>query len=436
MLAKHSSTYTNAPYWLADPGLTPAISPFKRFDLPSSVDVAIVGGGYTGLSAAITLIRAGMKVAVFEAGELGSGASTRTGGMLGPSFSKLGVNGMERQYGRDQVHATIKESLVAFDWLVNFIREENIACDLSICGRFRGASHPDHYAGLVEQAEELAKIVDFPAIEVRRENQHDEVGSDAYYGGLIYPTDGAVHPAKLFRGLCQIANREGAMLFEHCPVQNVEKQNGKFDVSFAGGKVTADHVIIATNGYTNGPFGKFRRRLIPIRSAMIATEQLPAEIIHSVSPKLRCHGGTERLVAYYRPSPDGTRILFGGRAFGQGDQPKQYVPYLKGFMTRLFPQLAPAKIDYAWSGMIAYTFDHVPHIGILDGMHYAMGYCGSGVGRSNYFGRKIAQKVLGLAEGNTTFDNYPFKSRPFYTGTPWFLPAIMKWHEFADRRGW
>lgn len=436
MLAKHSSNYTNAPYWLADKTVAAPVTSFNRAELPAKVDVVIVGGGFTGLSAAITLVRAGRSVALFEAGDLGSGASTRTGGMLGPSFGKLGVNGLERQYGRDQVHATIRESLVAFDWLVNFIRDEQIDCDLSICGRFRGASHPDHYAGLVEQAEELAKIVDFPAIEVSRENQREEAGTDAYYGGIVYPTDGVVHPAKLLRGLCQIARREGAMLVENCPVHGVEKHNNRFEVGFSGGKIAAEHVIIATNGYTGGPFGKFKRRIIPIRSAMIATEELSEDMIKSVSPKLRCHGGTERLVAYYRPSPDGRRILFGGRAFGRGDQPGRYAPYLYDFMTRLFPQLASAKIDYAWSGMIAYTFDHVPHIGVMDGMHYAMGYCGSGVGRSNYFGRKIAQRVLGLDEGKTAFDDFPFKTRPFYTGKPWFLPAIMKWHEFADRQGW
>ncbi|WP_349597522.1 FAD-binding oxidoreductase [Thalassospira sp. NFXS8] len=435
MLAKHSSNYTHAPYWLEDTSIKAAPATFQHQDLPASVDVVIVGGGFTGLSAAITLIRAGLKVALFEAGHLGSGASTRTGGMLGPSFSKLGVNGLERHYGRDQVHASIKESLVAFDWLVKFIRDEQIDCDLQICGRFRGASHPSHYAGLVEQANELAKIVDFPAIEVSRNEQMQEVGSNRYYGGLVYPTDGAVQPAKLFRGLCQIAQKDGAMLVEQTPVRHVEKQNGKFTVRFDNGEIKAGHVIIATNGYTGGAFSQFKRRLIPIRSAIIATEELPEAVIRSVSPKLRCHGSTERLSAYYRPSPDGKRILFGGRAFGRGDRPDLYSHYLRNFMVRLFPQLQTAKIDYAWSGLVAYTFDHVPHIGELDGLHYAMGYCGSGVGRSNYFGRKIAQKVMGLAEGRTTFEDYPFKGRPFYYGNPWFLPAIMKWHELADRMG-
>ena len=435
MLAKHSSNYIHAPYWHA--AITPEKSEtsLNRRDLPDRADTVIVGGGYTGISAAITLARAGQKVMVLEAGAFGNGASSRNGGMLGPSFSKLGQNGLERQYGREQVHATIRESLSAFNWLVDFIRTEQIDCDLQICGRFRGASHPGHYAGLIEQASEIAKIVDFPAIEISRARQDEEVGSNAYYGGVVYPTDGAVHPAKLFHGLCAIAKRDGALLCDHSPVRHVIKNNSQFIVSIDDKKITADHVIIATNGYTGGPFGKFKRRLIPIRSAMIATEELPESVIRSVSPKLRCHGSTERLSVYYRPSPDGKRILFGGRSLGYGDCPQIYHKYLQNFMTRLFPQLSNAKLDYVWSGKIAYTFDHVPHIGVMDGMHYAMGYCGSGVGRANYFGRKIAQKVLDQAEGYTIFEEFPFKTRPFYTGHPWFLPAIMKWHSLADRLG-
>ncbi|MCC9620066.1 FAD-binding oxidoreductase [Thalassospira sp. MA62] len=435
MLAKHSSNYTHMPYWQADLSPLPPETATDLNDLPNHVDTVIVGGGYTGISAAITLTRAGQRVLVLEAGMFGYGASGRNGGMLGPSFSKLGENGLERQYGREQVHTTIRESLAAFNWLVDFIRTEKIDCDLQLCGRFRGASHPKHYAGLIEQANEIAKIVDFPAIEISRAQQAEEVGSDAYYGGVVYPSDGALNPAKLFHGLFDIAKREGALLKAHTLVRQINKENGQFHIQTDGQKFTSDHVIIATNGYTGGQFGKFKRRVIPIRSAMIATEQLPEEVIRSVSPKLRCHGSTERVSVYYRPSPDGTRILFGGRAFGHGDCPKLYHRYLQGFMTRLFPQLSPIKLDYAWSGKIAYTFDHVPHIGTMDGMHYAIGYCGSGVGRANYFGRKIAQKVLSQAEGYTVFEEFPFQTRPLYTGRPWFLPAIMTWHTMADRLG-
>jgi len=436
MKSNQQPTYTNVPYWLADQSFNLAGLTGTDKSMPNRADVVVVGGGFTGMSAAITLARAGRQVVLLEAAKFGSGASSRNGGMLGPSFSKLGVEGLERHYGKEQVYETIRESLFGFQWLVDFIRQENIDCDLQMCGRFRGASHPSHYAGLVAQAEALEKVVDFPAIEVSRQDQLAEVGSYAYHGGLIYPTDGTLQPAKLFLGLLEIAKREGVILLDYTPVEQIERQGKVFDVRYQGGRLSADDVIIATNGYTGEQFGKFRRRVIPIRSAMIATEELPEEVIRSVSPKLRCHSGTERLVAYYRPSPDGKRILFGGRGQGRGDRPEIYSRYLQDFMRRLFPQLASARIDYAWSGYVAYTFDHVPHIGVMDGLHYAMGYCGSGVGRSNYFGRKVAQKVLNLTDGKTAFDNFPFKTRPLYTGHPWFLPMIMKWHDFADRKGW
>ena len=435
-MAKTQPSYANLPYWLADKSLALPMCEKINETYSNQYDVAIVGAGFTGLSAAITLARAGRKVVMFEAGELGQGASCRNGGMLGPSFSKLGVDGLEKQYGIDQVYATIRESLHAFHWLVDFIKDEKIDCDLDMCGRFRGASHPSHYAGLVEQAEAISRLVDFPAIEVPPSQQHEETGSNAYYGGIVYPTDASLNPAKLFKGLLNIAIKEGVSIHQQSPVKKIEKDAGHFTVFGADQAYRAKDVIIATNGYTQGQFGKFKRRIIPIRSAMIATEALPESVIRSVSPKLRCHGGTERVVAYYRPSPDGRRILFGGRASGWGDQPKLYSKYLQDFMLRLFPHLADVRIDYAWSGLVAYTFDHVPHIGTMDGMHYAMGYCGSGVGRSNYFGRKVAQKVLNLTDGKTSFDDFPFNSRPLYTGTPWFLPAIMKWHSFADRQGW
>jgi len=435
-MANKQPSYKILPYWLADKTLDLSLNESMKDSKEKQYDVAIVGAGFTGLSAAITLLRAGRKVIIFEAGELGQGASCRNGGMLGPSFSKLGVDGLEKQYGIEQVYATIRESLHAFNWLVDFIKAENIECDLDVCGRFRGASHPSHYAGLIEQADAISRLVDFPAIEVTPQQQQDEVGSNAYYGGIVFPTDATLNPAKLYQGLLTLAIKEGACILDHCKVNKIEKQSSLFSVFTEQQTYLADDVIIATNGYTQGQFAKFKRRIVPIRSAMIATQELPLELVRSVSPKLRCHGGTERVVAYYRPSPDGKRILFGGRASGWGDQPRLYTKYLRAFMLRLFPQLSKIEIEYAWSGLVAYTFDHVPHIGEMDGMHYAMGYCGSGVGRSNYFGQKIAQKVLNLSDGKTSFDDFPFNSRPLYTGTPWFLPAIMKWHSYADKKGW
>ena len=153
-------------------------------------------------------------------------------------------------------------------------------------------------------------------------------------------------------------------------------------------------------------------------------------------PRKRLYGDSRRLVAYYRPSPDGTRILFGGRASSLRDNPRANARQLKQSMTQIYPELSPVGISHVWSGLVAYTFDHVPHLGQIDGAFYAMGYCGSGVARSSYFGRKLGFKILGSSEAETSFDDLNFETHPLYFGNPWFMPLVLGWHRFADRLGW
>ena len=126
-------------------------------------------------------------------------------------------------------------------------------------------------------------------------------------------------------------------------------------------------------------------------------------------------------------------MVFGGRKFDQADRPNRYAPDLKRLMTRIFPQLNDSAITHTWSGTVAYTFDHTPHLGTHDGLHYAMGYCGSGVGRSTYFGHKAALKILGSKDGKTELDGLEFPTRRLYTGKPWFMPTIVRWHSMMDR---
>lgn len=428
--------YSNTPYWLSDERIKLKSYTSHESEIPTHCDVAIVGGGLTGMSAALTLARAGRKVCVFEATELGQGASCRNGGLLGPSFNKLGLDGLTKQYGTERSIEVVKESLSGLEWLVDFIKREKIDCELDMCGRFRGISHPRHLKYLKDQISELNDVVNFPATLVSKEQQREEIGSDYYHGGIIYPLDGSLQPALFFQGIMEKATEAGAQVFENARVLNIEKKSSKFEVSFKNKKVIADQVIIATNGYSGSEFSKFRRRVIPIRSSIIATEELPKEVMSELFPKIRSHGGTERIVSYFRMSPDHKRILFGSRAFGKGDRPDLYSKFLHDFLVNIFPQLKQTKIDYAWSGFVAYTFDHIPHIGVMDGLHYAMGYCGSGVVRATYFGNKIALKLLADTDGQTAFDDLPFKSRFLYTGQPWFLPAIIRWHALLDRKGW
>jgi len=419
------------PYWWEEAPRreeTPA-------ELPVQVDVLIVGGGFSGLCAARVLAKAGKSVLVCEAQYIGYGASTRNGGMLGPSFHKLGVAGLKAHYGEDRCYAILRESIGFIDFVGELTKTENIACDFHRSGRFRGALRPAHYEKMAQELELLQTAVGVEGEMITRNRVGEEIGTDHFYGGLVYHLDGGLHPAKYHDGLVNVVRAAGAMVAPGTRVTGLHCSTGCFRVTTSRGSVVAGQVAICTNGYTGDITPWLKRRLLPIRSAMIATEPLAPERIQQLMPTRRMYGDSRRLVAYYRTSPDGQRILFGGRAAGPGDQPAANSRHLRRSMLEIFPQLCDTRITHVWSGLVAYTFDHAPHIGQRDGLSYAMGYCGSGVARSSYFGDKLGHKILGDGEGATAFDDLPFATRPLYSGHPWFMPAIIYWHRMLDQLG-
>ncbi len=324
--------------------------------------------------------------------------------------------------------------MAGYDWLLSFIEDEAIDCDLSRCGRFRGALQPSHFKPLAEQAESFAQKLDYPVSIIDKSQQHTEVGSELYHGGVVYQKDASLNPAKLLKGLIERCQAAGVTLVDQAEVTHIKDNSAGFRLTINSYSLQASTLLIATNGYTTSVTQELKRRVLPIRSSMIATEPLPEALINSISPRKRTHGGTDRLVFYYRTSPDGQRLLFGGRALSYHDKPQEYYSFLKQNMHSLFPQLEQAKIANAWSGLVAYSFDHIPHLGKQNGMYYAMGYCGSGVARANYLGHKIALQMIGK-NGDTGFDHFDFPSKALYFGNPWFMPAILRWHSFADKWG-
>ncbi len=420
------------PYWWDAAPRVDADPP----TLPRDVDVLVVGAGFSGINAARVLSRAGRSVLVCEAGFLGSGASTRNGGMLGPSFHSLGVKGLKAHYGDATALALLHESLGFIGYIEHLISTEGIDCEFRRSGRFKGASRPKHYERMAREIEALVRETGAEADVVPRSQQKNEIGSDRFYGGVRYLTDGGLHPGKFHDGLVRVAQASGAQVAAHTTVIEVTQQTTGFVVHTNRGIVRAGQVAICTNGYTGKQFAWFRRRLLPIRSAMIATEPLSAERMNELMPTQRMYGDSRRVMAYYRPSPDGRRILFGGRASGPGDRPMANARDLRKMLLDVFPTLAGTHVTHSWSGLVAYAFDHVPHLGQANGLWYAMGYCGSGVARASYFGSKLAHKMLGQADhGRTAFDGLDFATRPLYTGNPWFMPAIVRWHRLIDDLG-
>ncbi|NQU56670.1 MAG: FAD-binding oxidoreductase, partial [Rhodospirillales bacterium] len=424
------------PYWWEEAPRQPSAA----FELPDCVDVAVIGAGFTGLCAALVVARGGASVALFEAGEMGAGASTLNGGMVGPSFHKLGIAGLKAKFGEGRANAILRESIGFVDYLEKFIDAEGIDADFKRTGRFRGALRPAHYDAMARELEILQETIGVEGTLVSKADQHQETGSPRFHGGIVLDRDGGLHPAKYHDGLVRRVSEADVIIATKTAITGIEKTASGFTLDYGRGKIRAGQIAVCTNGYTGPVTQDLRRRVIPLRSSMIATAPLQPELMKHLMPKARVYGDSRRVVAYYRPSPDGTRILFGGRAASLKDTPMANVRTLRSFMEKVYPQLTDVVIDHVWSGLVAYTFDHAPHIGQFgggkqDGMFYAMGYCGSGVARSTYFGNKLGLKILGKADGETAFDDLAFESRPLYGGYPWFMPAVMTWHRLADRLG-
>jgi glycine/D-amino acid oxidase-like deaminating enzyme len=417
------------PYWweaAPRPGLPEAA-------LPRETDVAIVGSGFSGLSAALTLARAGRAVTVFDAEDPGFGASSRNGGMCGGSL-KLSYSVLRGKLGRDKAAALYRDGQAGLDYIEHLIEREQIHCHFARMGRFTGAWAPGHYDTMAREAELLRKEVGVETHMVTRSEQHTEIGTDLYHGGRVFPRDGGLHPALYHQGLLERVINAGARIVANTPVTGMARGSGGFTVTTPRGGVAARDVIVATNGYTGRATPWFRRRLIPVGSFMIATEPLPAETMARLNPNGRMLTDSKRILYYYRPSPDGTRVLFGGRAaFGGTEDLRATGKTLHGFMTRVFPDLADARISHSWTGFVAFAFDRLPHSGVRDGIHYAMGYNGSGVVKGTWLGHKTALHILGDAEAGTPLFGGPFPTMPFYTGVPWFLPIVSAWYHLRDR---
>ena len=426
-----TADYKRTPYWwerTPRPDLPDA-------PLPDAVDVAVIGSGYTGLNAALQTARGGRDTLVFDAEAAGFGCSSRNGGQISTSI-KPGYGELARRHGADGAQRILREGHNALAWIGAFVAEEGIDCDFAVPGRFHAAHNPQAYEQLARELENQPRGLEVPAHMVSREEQRRELGTDAYHGGVVYERHASLDPGRYHAGLLQRALAAGVSVRAHCPVTGVQREGDGFELATARGRVRAREVIVATNGYTGAITPWQRRRVIPIGSYMIATEPLSAERMDRLMPRDRVVSDSRRVVYYYRASPDRKRILFGGRVTGGESDPDLSGRLLREDLIALFPELAEVRISHSWMGFVAYTFDTLAHLGRHDGLHYAMGYCGSGVSMASYLGNRIGRQLLGDGEAATGLDGVTFQTRPFYSGNPWFLAATVHYYRWRDRRNW
>jgi glycine/D-amino acid oxidase-like deaminating enzyme len=439
-------------YWLT----TTAIPSPDARPLPEAVDVAVIGAGFTGLSAARTLAKRGAKVAVLESETIGWGASSRNGGMVLTGM-KLGVNQLISMYGRERTQRMYAASLATIDCVEQIVSEETIECDFTRCGHLEVACKQKHFDDYARQAEVIAREFNHQMRVVQKHELPAEIGSTIYYGGMVDEVSAGLNPARYVAGLARAAVKAGAEIFEHARVEKVGRDSRNGDAgwklttsrgSSSGRSLWAHEVFVATSGYTGRATPALQKRIIPIGSFIITTEVLPEKLARELSPRNRMIYDSKNYLYYYRLTPDG-RMLFGGRAafFPENDQTvRRSAEILRRGMISVYPQLSDARVDYVWGGTLDFAFDIMPHAGQLDGLYYALGYAGHGVAMATYQGQKIAELMAAermpaelqsrRAEDmpENPFVGIPFPGAPLglYNGKPWFLPFAGAWYKFLD----
>ena len=376
----------------------------------------------------------GIDACVLEAAELGAGASTRSGGGVSGGVN-IGKSFTGKVLTRDPevVKVILASGHDAFSLIETLIEREKIDCYWEKRGRFVGAWTPNDYKFQESRVASLNAGADSGAYMVPKERQREEMASDYYYGGMVVERSAKLHPALYYKGLLDAARRRKITICAKAAVKTITKAGNGWRIATSRGDIEAGDVVIATNGYTGDATPELKRRLIPLASHIIATEELPPDLASTLIPKGRTLADTKRVLCYYRMSPDGKRMVFGGRARFTPVTPAVSAPILHRFMTDRFPQLKGIRVTHAWTGNVAFTWDALPHTGVMGGMHYALGCNGSGVAMMTYLGHQTARRIVGGANSTCGFELEEFPDFPLYNGSPnWALPAIGAYYRFRD----
>ena len=417
---------TGFPFWwealkdTPDPDDTP---------LPeAAVDLLVIGAGYTGLSAALAARDCGASVAVVDAETPGIGASTRNGGMFG-AHPRLSWLRLAARFGPDVADALFAEAVPAQDFVRGLIDTHRIGCDFQQTGRIQLAWTQSHLKGQHRLARDLRSKSPVRVRTLDRAALAGEITTERYFGGIIFEDHAALHPAKFHRGLWQAALGAGAGVTANAPVTALTRSGAGFTASTPKGPIKATKVILATNGYTRSPFRWHMARIFPVPSFIIATEELPSNLLGHLAPGRRMMVETRTRHSYFRLSPDGRRILFGGRASLRDIPLDLAAKRQHTTMCEVWPELADARLSHVWTGNTGYSFTHIPHVGEMDGLHYAMGFSGSGTVLAPYLGAKAAFRALGDERGDTAYARTPLKRHWLHpTRKPHFLRAADLWY--------
>ncbi|HEY8906444.1 MAG TPA: FAD-binding oxidoreductase [Rhodoferax sp.] len=417
------------PAWSTPPGR----------DLPAQVDVAIVGGGFTGLSAARALAQRGACVVVLEAGPtVAAEASGRNGGHVNNGLA-VDYAEVAARVGVAQARAWYHAYDSSVDTVERVVQQEGIDCDFVRHGKLKLATQDHQMQALRRSADRLvADGVDTDVEVLDAAQVRAEVQSERFAGGLLYKRSAQMHMGRFANGLAQAALRNGAQIHTSTTVQRIERVQGQVHrLHTPHGVVRANQVLLATGASRHGGYGSFgwlRRRIVPIGSFMVVTEPLGAERANALLAERRTYTTIANIHHYFRLTPD-HRLLFGGRARFAISSPQSDATsgeILRAGLAATFPQLGKVRLDYCWGGLVDVTQDRLPQAGERDGLFYSMGYSGHGTQMSVHMGQCMAEVMAGK-EGANPWRGRSWPAIPGHFGTPWFLPAVGLYFRLKDK---
>ena len=400
-------------------------------DLAEQTDLLIIGAGYTGLTAAITAQDAGASTVVLDAGIPGAGASSRNGGVFGGP-PKIEYAQLVKKFGFHTANGIMAENKIALDFVRDLQIREGIDCDFQQSGRLTLAWTRGDFDRLKHQAELLHHKCGYEPKIIEKSDLHAEIKTDRYHGGMVLPEFGAINPAKFHKGLMQAVRKRDVPILANCPVTNLSQSTGSWVAQTPIGSIKAKKVILATNGYTDALVPHANRRVFPLPSFIIATEELPAELLTRLAPTNRMMVETRARYSYFRLSPDGKRILWGARAAMTFKPLQGIAEQIRRIMADIWPETQHVALSHVWTGKTGYTFNQMPQVGEIGGLHFALGMSGSGTVQAPYLGSKVAWRALGDPRGETAYAHTKLATSAMYWGGyPLFLEAAERWYSLV-----
>lgn len=415
---------------------TAAAAPRRLTDAVKA-DVVIVGGGYTGLSAALRAIERGLKPAIIEASEIGFGASGRNGGVVSTKY-RVSLSDMARHHGLDVARHMNRLAHEAMDWVEKYVEDLDIRGAAFVkSGNLRCAHNAHALAALREEAKVVTETFGDTSLRIldRGETEY-EIGSTAFVGGVLNEHAGVIHPLNYARGLARAVRDRGGDIFEQSMTLGIASRADGIEVFTALGSVRGERLIIATNGYSDlsAATAAVRKAVVPFRSAMVATEPLPPSLLATLVRNGRSYSETRRMMRWFRLIDD--RLLFGGRgAFGKADSGAAFTA-LEAAMKDIFPQLAHVDVTHRWSGLVAMTMDSLPQIGLADSRTaFSVGYNGAGIAMASFLGRCVVDLAFGDSIDLGLMRRTRPETLPFYALREPAVRAVAGWYQFLDRIG-